>query len=84
MILSFTCRIASALVAAQKTRLSLLVVTVMWWLELCNDRDNSSSVVVIALAVAVQTSSIETHSNNFVLQTLAVFSEFSFLKCLPL
>ena len=70
--------------AARETRLSLLVATVMWWLELCNDRDNSSRVMVIVLAVAVQTSSIETQSNKFLLQTLAIFSEFPFLKCLPI
>ena len=54
--------------AAEETRLLLLVATVLRWLELCNARDNSSCVVVIALAVAVQTNSIETQSNNFVLQ----------------
>ena len=41
-------------------------------------------VMVMVLAVAVLTSSIETQSNKFLLQTLAIFSEFPFLKCLPI
>ena len=44
---------------AEDTRLTRLVAAVLRWLEFCNDRDNSSRVVVIALAVAVQTSSIK-------------------------